>query len=70
MLYWAMKFYIFMLDLDESGIKDSKTIASLLKMNPWQVKNEYAKIAILKSNKQYIQNFYMSLIKLDSAIKS
>jgi hypothetical protein len=24
----------------------------------------------LKSNKQYIQNFYMSLIKLDSAIKS
>lgn len=44
MLYRALKFYIFMVDLDESGVKDSKNIASFLKMNPWQVKNEYAKI--------------------------
>jgi hypothetical protein len=33
-----------MIDLDESGIKESKNIASFLKMNPNQVKNEYAKI--------------------------
>jgi len=33
-----------MIDLDESGIKESKDIASFLKMNPRQVKNEYAKI--------------------------
>jgi DNA polymerase III delta subunit len=44
MLYRAMKFYIFMMDLDESGVKESKNIASFLKMNPRQVKNEYAKI--------------------------
>ena len=44
MLYRAMKFYIFMIDLDENGVKNSKDIASFLKMNPWQVKNEYAKI--------------------------
>jgi DNA polymerase III delta subunit len=44
MLYRAMKFYLFMIDLDESGIKESKDIASFLKMNPWQVKTEYAKI--------------------------
>jgi hypothetical protein len=61
-----MKFYIFMLDLDESGVKDSRTIASLLKMNPWQVKNEYAKIATLKANKKYIEAFYSSLIELDA----
>ena len=39
-----MKFYLFMLDLDESGVKESKDIASFLKMNPRQVKNEHAKI--------------------------
>ena len=44
MLYRALKFYIFMLDLDEMGVTDTKNIASFLKMNPWQVKNEYAKI--------------------------
>jgi hypothetical protein len=43
MLYRAMKFYIFMIDLDAHGV-GSKDIASFLKMNPWQVKNEYAKI--------------------------
>ena len=44
MLYRAMKFYIFMIDLDQSGIQSSKEIAGFLKMNPRQVKNEYAKI--------------------------
>jgi hypothetical protein len=44
MLYRAMKFYLFMMDLDESGVKDSKDIASFLRMNPRQVKTEYAKI--------------------------
>ncbi|MCX6825278.1 MAG: DNA polymerase III subunit delta [candidate division SR1 bacterium] len=70
MLYRAMKFYIFMLDLDEYGITDSKEIASFLKMNPWQVKNEYAKIGVLKSNKKNIENFYKGLIELDAGIKS
>jgi len=44
MVYWALKFYLFMIDLDEGGLQNSKDIASLLKMNPRQVKNEYAKI--------------------------
>jgi len=44
MLYRAMKFYLFMIDLDESGVKNSTDINSFLKMNPWQVKTEYAKI--------------------------
>jgi len=70
MLYRAMKFYLFMMDLDESGIKDSKNIASFLKMNPWQVKNEYAKIWILKANKKNIEKFYSWLIQLDAGIKS
>lgn len=69
MLYRAMKFYIFMLDLHHSGVKDSRTIASLLKMNPWQVKNEYAKINLLQTNKNYIESFYTSLIELDASIK-
>jgi len=70
MLYWAMRFYLFMMDLDESGIKDTKDIASFLKMNPFQVKNEYAKIWILKANKENIELFYTHLIELDAAIKS
>jgi hypothetical protein len=61
-----MKFYIFMLDLDESGVKDSRTIASLLKMNPWQVKNEYSNIAILQANRKHIEAFYRSLVELDA----
>lgn len=70
MLYRAMKFYIFMIDLDESGFKDSKDIAGFLKMNPWQVKNEYAKIASLKTNKKNIETFYSKLIELDAGIKT
>lgn len=70
MLYRALKFYLFMIDLDESGIQNSKDIASFLKMNPRQVKNEYAKIAVLKANKKNIENFYSKLIQLDSGIKS
>ncbi|MEI6773586.1 MAG: hypothetical protein WCL18_01875, partial [bacterium] len=58
MLYRALKFYIFMVDLDESGVTDSKDISSFLKMNPWQVKNEYAKISVLKANKKNIEKFY------------
>ena len=70
MLYRALKFYIFMLDLDEMGVTDTKNIASFLKMNPWQVKNEYAKIWLLKANKKNIEKFYSELILLDSGIKS
>jgi DNA polymerase III delta subunit len=58
MLYRAMKFYIFMTDLDENGITNSKDIAGFLKMNPRQVKNEYANISLLKANKKNIEKFY------------
>jgi hypothetical protein len=39
-------------------------------MNPWQVKNDYAKIWVLKANKKNIENFYSWLIHLDANIKS
>jgi hypothetical protein len=58
-----------MLDLDDSGVKDSKDIAIALKMNPWQVKNEYAKISLLQSNKKNIYYFYTTLLELDASIK-
>lgn len=58
MLYRAMKFYIFMIDLDHNGVSNSKDIAAFLKMNPWQVKNEYANISVLKANKKNIDRFY------------
>lgn len=70
MLYRAMKFYIFMIDLDESGVNNSKDIAAFLKMNPWQVKNEYANISTLKAHKKNIEKFYSWLIDLDAGIKS
>ncbi len=70
MLYRAMKFYLFMIDLDEGGVHDSKEIAAFLKMNPFQVRNEYAKIATLKANKHNIEAFYTKLVELDASIKS
>ncbi|EKD25177.1 MAG: hypothetical protein ACD_80C00111G0014 [uncultured bacterium (gcode 4)] len=70
MLYRAIKFYLFMIDLDEYWITDSKEIASFLKMNPRQVKNEYAKIWVLKTHKKNIEKFYSGLIELDTGIKS
>ncbi len=70
MLYRATKFNIFMIDLDESGVKDSKTIAGFLKMNPWQVKNAYAEIWALKVNKKNIETFYSHLIELNAAIQT
>jgi len=70
MLYRAMKFYLFMMDLDASGITNSKDIASFLKMNPRQVKNEHARIWVLKANKDNIEKFYSGLIRLDTDIKS
>ena len=59
-----------MIDLDESGVKNSTDINSFLKMNPWQVKTEYAKIWVLKTNKENIEKFYSWLIELDADIKS
>lgn len=70
MLYRAMKFYLFMIDLDNDGVKDPKEIALFLKMNPRQVKNEHARIWLLKANKKNIEIFYTWLIELDAGIKS
>jgi len=70
MLYWALKFYLFMIDLNEQGIRDPKDIASFLKMNPRQVKNEYAKIATLQAQKSQIESFYFGLIELEFGIKT
>lgn len=70
MLYRAMKFYIFMIDLDASGFHSSKDIATFLKMNPRQVKNEYAKIDMFRTNKRNIESFYLGLVDLDTSIKT
>lgn len=70
MLYWALKFYLFVLDIDESWIKDPKLASSILRMNPSQVKNEYARIWVLKANKKNIEIFYTGLAELDASIKS
>ncbi len=70
MLYRAIKFYLFMIDLDENGMKNANDINSFLKMNPFQVKKEYAKIWILTANKKNIEKFYAWLIELDTNIKS
>jgi DNA polymerase III delta subunit len=70
MLYRALKFYLFMIDLDESGITDTKLMASKLKMNPWQVKNEYAKMSLFITHKHHIECFYTQLVALDADIKT
>lgn len=70
MLYRALKFYLFMIDLNESGITDTKLMASKLKMNPWQVKNEYAKMSLFTTHKHHIEYFYTQLVALDADIKT
>jgi len=43
-LYWSLKLYIYMIDLYDLGVRDSKEIASTLSMNPRQISNQYKQI--------------------------
>ena len=68
-LYWWFRIWLFVLDCFEQNIKDSKTIASILKVNPFNVSKALKNIDLLSCNKNGIISFYRWLIELDSDIK-
>ena len=69
-LYRWLKMYIYILDLYDQGITDSKTIASMTKLNPYSITKNLKNIKKMQDRKDYIKKFYDNLIVLDNKIKS
>ena len=69
-LYRGLRLYLYILDLNEQGITDSKTIASMAKQNPYAISKHLKNIKKMQDKKWYITKFYSSLIVLDNDIKS
>lgn len=70
MLYWWIKLYIYIWDLYNSGITDSKRIASITKMHPFAVAKNMKNINKITSYYPGIKRFYKSLVDLDAGIKT
>jgi hypothetical protein len=58
-----------MIDLHEQGITDAKTIAAMLKQNPYGITKNLKNIKKMQDKKTYITKFYGNLIDLDNKIK-
>lgn len=69
-LFRGLKLYIYILDLNEQGIMDSKTIASITKQSPYGITKQLKNIKKMQEKKWYIKKFYSNLIALDNKIKS
>ncbi|HCB51192.1 TPA: hypothetical protein DEP21_01225 [Patescibacteria group bacterium] len=65
-----MKIWIFMLDLDQQGISDSKLLASMLKAHPFVISKALKNITNLRNKKLAILSFYKQLVDLDVSIKT
>lgn len=68
-LYWWLKVYIFIIDLYNKWITDSKQIITITKLHPFVVSKNIKNIDKLNKNKNQIKNFYKNLLELDSDIK-
>lgn len=69
-LYRWLKVYLFLLDLYNQWITDSKEIISITKLHPFVVSKNLKNINHLQKNQLQIKRFYTKLIELDSSIKS
>jgi DNA polymerase III delta subunit len=69
MLCWGLKNYLIILDFEHQGIRDSKTIASEAKLNPYSLYAPLKQIDILLKKESRIKNFFKKLIELDYDIK-
>lgn len=69
-LYRWLKLYIYIIDLYEQGITDSKIIASMTKQHPFAISKNIKNIKQIQENKNYIKKFYKKIITLDNDIKS
>lgn len=69
-LYRWLRVYIFILDLYDQWITDSKQIVSITKLHPFVVSKNLKNINQLQKNQLQIKRFYTKLIELDADIKS
>lgn len=69
-LYRWLKVYLFILDLYNQWITDSKQIISITKLHPFVVSKNLKNIAQINRHGNQIKNFYKNLLELDSNIKS
>lgn len=69
-LYRGLRTYIYILDLYDQWITDSKIIASMTKTHPFVINKNLQNIKKIQERKPYIKKFYKGLIVLDSSIKS
>ncbi|MFZ2151186.1 MAG: hypothetical protein WAZ12_02360 [Candidatus Absconditicoccaceae bacterium] len=69
-LYRGLRVYLFILDLYDQGITDSKQIISITKLHPFVVSKNLKNITQLQKNQLQIKKFYTKLIELDASIKS
>lgn len=69
-LYRWLKMWLFVLDLDDQWIQDSKDIISKLKAHPFVINKIKKNIVEIRKAKQSIKQFYKNLVELDEWIKS
>jgi len=69
MLYRGLKLYLFLLDLWEQWIQDSKMIAQKIKYHPFAVSKNLKNISSIKNKEWEIKAFYKELVFLDYDIK-
>ncbi len=70
MLYRWIKNYLLLIDAYSKGIRDSKMLASWLKMHPFVLSKNLKNIHTLLENKSQILTFYRGLITLEVEMKS
>lgn len=70
MLYRSLKLSIFIVDLVENGIKDSKEIAAAMAANPRQISKSLKQLKHLQEHNADMKIFYSKLVELDYGIKS
>lgn len=69
-LYWGIKLWLLCLDLFDSGVTDSKILASMLKAHPFVISKMVKHMAEIRRHRVQISDFYQRLIELEFAIKT
>lgn len=70
MLYWSLKLSLFLVDFYQSGVKDSKEMASIMGVSSRQISKSMKNITHLQSMHSEMKVLYRGLIDLDWGIKS
>lgn len=69
-LYWGLKLWIFVLDMDTQWISDAKVITSTIKYSPFAVSKAVKLLPSLRTYSSSISAFYRILVELDEGIKT